>query len=93
MTLGAIEAIEEAGLVPGRDIIIITVDGEQGAIDLLLDGKINCVVECTPLIGDMIMKLAKKLAAGEPIDRITYSVERTFSEYDDDLRLLSPRGY
>jgi len=93
MTMGAIEAIEEAGLAPGKDIIIITVDGEQGAIDLLKQGRINCVVECTPLIGDKIMELAKKLAAGEPIDRITYSVERTFSEYDDDLDTLPPRGY
>ncbi len=93
MTLGAIETIEAAGLAPGKDIIIITVDGEQGAIDLLKAGKINCVVECTPLIGDTIMTLAKKLAAGEPIDRITYSVERTFSEFDIDLESLPERGY
>jgi len=93
MTFGAIEAIEEAGLVPGKDIVIITVDGEQEAIDLLIEGKINCVVECTPLIGDSIMELAKKLAAGEPIPRDTYSVEVTFSEFDDDLAELPPRGY
>lgn len=93
MTLGAIEAIEEAGLQPGKDIIIITVDGEQGAIDLLKQGKINCVVECTPLIGDVIMALAKKLAAGESIERITYSTERAFNEYDSDLESLPPRGY
>jgi ABC-type sugar transport system substrate-binding protein len=93
MTFGAIEAIEEAGLVPGKDIVIITVDGQQQAIDLLAEGKINCVVECTPLIGDVIMELAKKLAAGEPIPRDTYSRERTFSEFDDDLDTLPPRGY
>ena len=63
MTMGAIEAIEEKGILPGKDIIIISVDGEQGAIDLLKAGKINCVVECTPLLGDIIMHLAKKLAA------------------------------
>ena len=39
MTLGAIEAIEEAGLAPGKDVIIITVDGEQAAIDLLQEGQ------------------------------------------------------
>lgn len=60
MTLGAITAIEDAGLVPGEDIIIITVDGEQAAIDLLRAGKINCVVECKPQIGDMVMDLAEK---------------------------------
>ncbi len=93
MTLGAIEAIEEAGLVPGKDIVIITVDGEQAAIDLLKEGKINCVVECTPLIGDMIMELAKKLAAGESIPRNTYSEEKVFSEFDTDLDSLPARGY
>ena len=40
MTLGAISAMEEVGLIPGKDIIIITVDGEQAAIDLLREGKI-----------------------------------------------------
>ncbi|MDL2205835.1 ABC transporter substrate-binding protein [Eubacteriales bacterium OttesenSCG-928-N13] len=93
MTLGAIEAIEQAGLNPGKDIVIITVDGEQGAIDLLMQGKINCVVECTPLIGDLIMQLSKKLAAGEAIPRITHSSERVFSEYDENLEHLPARGY
>jgi galactofuranose transport system substrate-binding protein len=93
MTFGAITAIEEAGLVPGKDIVIITVDGEQEAIDLLKQGKINCVVECTPLIGDVIMELAKKLAAGEPIPRDTYSVEGVFTEFDENLESLPPRGY
>lgn len=93
MTLGAIEAIEEAGLQPGKDIVIVTVDGEQKAIDLLKQGKINCVVECTPLIGDVVMELAKKLAAGESIPRDTYSQERVFSEFDTDLENLPPREY
>ena len=93
MTLGAMEAIEAADLVPGKDIVIITVDGEQGAIDLLKKGKINCVVECTPLIGDMIMSLAKKLAAGEAVDRYTYSKETVFTEFDDNLQNIPARRY
>ena len=93
MTLGAIEAIEAAGMTPGKDIVIITVDGEQGAIDLLKQGKINCVVECTPKIGDIIMSLSKKLAAGETIERYTYSKETVFSEFDADLQNIPERGY
>lgn len=93
MTLGAIEAIEAAGLVPGKDIVIVTVDGEQAAIDLLKAGKINCVVECTPLIGDKVMELAKKLAAGETIPRNIYSQEQVFSEFTPDLQSLPPREY
>lgn len=93
MTLGAIEAIEEKGLYPGRDIVIISVDGEQSAIDLLKRGKINCVVECTPMLGDMIMELAKKLGRGESIDRVTYSNETVFSDLDENVLSIPPRGY
>jgi len=93
MTLGAIEAIEAANLKPGIDIIIITIDGEQGAIDLLKEGKINCVVECTPMIGDMIMELAKQLADGIEIPRISHPYEQVFSEFDEDLSRIPLRGY
>ena len=93
MTLGAISAMEEVGLIPGKDIIIITVDGEQAAIDLLREGKINCVVECKPDIGPTVMALAKQLAAGEEIPRITYSEEQVFTEYDENLDAIAPRGY
>jgi len=93
MTLGALEAIQAEGMVPGKDIVIITVDGEQGAIDLLKQGKINCVVECTPKIGGIIMSLAKKLAARETVERYTYSKETVFSEFDADLQNIPERGY
>ena len=92
MTLGAIDAIREYGLAPGSDIIIITVDGEQAAIDLLKAGEINCVVECTPNLGDAVMELAKKLAAGEDVPRMSHPDEDVFTEFDD-LSDLAPRGY
>ena len=92
MTLGAIDVIQSYGLVPGKDIIIITVDGEQAAIDLLKEGKINCVVECTPLLGDLVMNMAEKLKAGESIPRTTHPQEGVFTEFDD-LSTLPPRGY
>lgn len=92
MTLGAIEAIEAVGLEPGKDIIVISVDGEQEAIDLLKEGKINCIVECTPNLGPTVIQLAQTLAAGGAIDRITHSNETVFSEYDD-VDAIAPRGY
>ena len=93
MALGAIDAMEAAGLRPGEDVIIISVDGEQAAVDLLREGKINCVVECKPDIGEAVMRLAKQLAAGEEIPRATYSEELVFTEFDDQLDAIAPRGY
>ncbi|MFD2350027.1 ABC transporter substrate-binding protein [Nonomuraea ferruginea] len=61
MGLGAIEAIEGAGKVPGKDIKIITVDAVKDGMQALADGKINYIVECSPLLGPQLMDLAKKV--------------------------------
>ncbi len=92
MTLGAVQAMEEAGLAPAKDIIIISVDGEQAAIDLLKEGKLNCVVECTPHLGELVMQMAEKLLAGESVPKSTHPIERVFTERDD-LTDLPKRGY
>jgi simple sugar transport system substrate-binding protein len=92
MTLGAIDAMKERGMQPGADIVIVTIDGEQAAIDALKRGEVNCVIECNPKLGPDIMKLAGYLARGESIPRITYVPGASFTE-DSDLSRLPPRGY
>ena len=92
MTLGAIDAMKERGIRPGVDIVIVTIDAEQAAIDALIRGEINCVVECNPKQGPEIVRLATLLARGEPIPRITFMTEEVFSEFDDLAGIL-PRGY
>ena len=92
MTLGAIEVMEENGIKPGKDIVIISVDGEQEAIDRLKEGKINCVVECSPMLGEAVMDLAEKIVSGQPYPRISRPEEGCFTEYDD-LSDLPPREY
>ena len=92
MTLGALPEIEEAGLTPGKDIIVISIDGGQDAIDVLKQGKINCVVECTPKLGKEVMETAIKLKNGETVDKVIHPEERYFSD-EQDLSNLEPRGY
>ena len=92
MTLGAIAAMKERGIRPGADIVIVTIDAEQAAIDALLRGEINCVVECNPKQGPDIVRLATLLARGEVIPRITFMSEEVFSEFDN-LSGIQARGY
>ena len=92
MTLGALPEIEEAGFKPGEDMIIISIDGGQEAIDVLKAGKINCVVECTPMLGQELMDTAKKLKAGENVEAVIHPRETYFSD-EMDLSGLAPRGY
>jgi len=92
MTLGAIDAMKERDIQPGKDIIIVSIDAEQAAIDALKRGEINCVVECNPNQGPDIMNLAQRLARGETIPLISYMIEAVFNEWDD-LSRLPARGY
>ncbi len=48
MAIGAIQAIEEAGLKPGKDITIISIDAVKGAFEAMMAGKLNVTVECSP---------------------------------------------
>lgn len=69
MGLGAIEAIEAAGKVPGKDIKIITIDAVKDGMQALADGKINYIVECNPLLGPDLAEVAKKVVAGEEVEK------------------------
>jgi simple sugar transport system substrate-binding protein len=78
MAIGAIQAIEEAGLAPGKDIIIISIDGVKGAFEAMIAGKLNVTVECSPLLGPQLMEAVKKVAAGETIERRIVTEESVF---------------
>jgi simple sugar transport system substrate-binding protein len=93
MMLGMLDAFRERGIKPGKDVVIVSIDAEQAAIDALKAGEVNFVIECNPKTGPAIMELAKKLAAGEKIPRLLHVDERVFSEDEKDLDELAPRGY
>jgi galactofuranose transport system substrate-binding protein len=80
MGLGAIEAIEAAGKVPGKDITIVTIDAVHDGMQALSDGKINYIVECNPLLGPQLMDLAKKVAAGQQIPNRVVTNETVFDQ-------------
>ncbi|MBR3484378.1 MAG: ABC transporter substrate-binding protein [Lachnospiraceae bacterium] len=92
MTLGALPEIEKAGFIPGKDMIIISIDGGQDAINVLKEGKINCVVECTPKLGGLLMDTALKLKSGEAVKDIIHPEEQVFSD-EQDTSKIEPRGY
>ena len=80
MGLGAIQAIEEAGLKPGKDIKIVTVDAVHDGMQALADGKINFIVECSPLLGDQLMDTVKKIKAGQQVEKRIVTEETVFDQ-------------
>lgn len=64
MALGAIAALEAAGRKPGKDIIIVSIDGERDGLQAIIDGKLGATVECNPRFGPAAYKAAIDYANG-----------------------------
>lgn len=90
--LGAIEAIEAAGKVPGKDIKVVTIDAVKDGMTALSNGKINYIVECSPMLGDQLMDLAKKVIAGEAVPERVVTEETTFTQ-EQAKQVLASRPY
>lgn len=80
MALGAIQAIEEYGLKPGKDIIIVSVDAVRGAFEAMLEGKLNCTVECSPLLGPQLFDAVEELMAGKKLTKRIVTKEGVFPQ-------------
>jgi galactofuranose transport system substrate-binding protein len=48
MVIGAIQAIKEAGLKPGKDIKVVSIDAVPDIFKAMADGEANATVELTP---------------------------------------------
>jgi len=78
MGLGAIDAIEAAGLKPGVDIKIVTIDAVHDGVQALSEGKINFIAECNPLLGPQLMSTARDVLAGKTVPKRIVTVEGIF---------------
>jgi ABC-type sugar transport system substrate-binding protein len=92
MGLGAIKAIEQAGLRPGKDILVLSVDATRLAFQAMIAGKLNMSVECNPLLGPQIIKAVKNLAAGKEIPVNIITEEGVFSQ-ESAKRTIGTRNY
>jgi ABC-type sugar transport system substrate-binding protein len=78
MAIGAIQAIEEAGMKPAKDITIISIDAVKGAFEAMIAGKLNVSVECSPLLGPQLMSAVKDLKAGKSLQKRIVTEEGIF---------------
>jgi len=80
MALGAIEAIEESGKVPGKDVVIIGVDAIKKAFEAIIAGKMNATIECSPLLGPQLVDAVNDLVAGKPVDKRIVTIEKDYDQ-------------
>ena len=93
MALGAIQAIEEAGKKPGKDIIIISIDGVKTMFEEIFAGRANCTVECNPLIGAQLFDVIEKIHAGESVPAYIPSQEGVYDSKSITAEVVAGRKY
>jgi ABC-type sugar transport system substrate-binding protein len=67
MAIGAITALEAAGRKPGEDVILVSIDGENAALDAIIEGKLGASVESSPFFGPIAHETMMKYVNGEDI--------------------------
>ena len=80
MALGAIQAMEESGVKPGKDVLVVSIDGVRGAFEAMIEGKLNCTVECNPLLGPGIFDAIEAIRAGKTVPKKISLPERLYEK-------------
>ena len=93
MAYGAIDALKNAGLAPGRDVTIVSFDASRHALELVMAGEISYDVECNPLHGPRVEAIIQRLEKGQTPPKLTYVEETAFDTETITQSILDSRGY
>jgi simple sugar transport system substrate-binding protein len=80
MALGAIQALEEAGMKPGTDVIVVSIDAVKAAFEAMVAGKLNATVECNPLLGPIAFDTIDKIRAGKDVPKFIKQNDGMFDQ-------------
>jgi simple sugar transport system substrate-binding protein len=91
MALGAIQALEAAGLHPGQDVLVISIDATRGALEAIATGKLSASVECSPLLGPLAFDAVQAIARGEKVEKRVLVRDQIFDASNAAAELPSRR--
>lgn len=94
MTMGAIEAMQEAGVSFGEygKVKIISFDAIRDALEMVEEGMINVDIECNPVQGEYIDEIIRKLENGEAVEK-SYVVKENVFTKENVAEFLDDRTY
>ncbi|CAN5904522.1 ABC transporter substrate-binding protein [soil metagenome] len=78
MALGGIQALIAAGLKPGADVTVVSVDGERAALEAIERGELGATVECNPRYGPLAFATIDKFRKGQAIPPKIIVTDRFF---------------
>ena len=64
MAIGAIAALKAAGRHPGKDVIVVSIDGERDALNAIINGEEGTTVQSSPFFGPISFQTIDQYASG-----------------------------
>jgi ribose transport system substrate-binding protein len=78
MALGAIQALKAAGRTPGKDVTIVSIDGEKAALEAIIKGELGASIESSPRFGPLAFDTVEKYLRGEQVPTKIILQDRIF---------------
>ncbi|WP_299651263.1 galactofuranose ABC transporter, galactofuranose-binding protein YtfQ [uncultured Jannaschia sp.] len=86
MALGAIQAIKEAGVDPGDDILVVSIDAVPDIFLAMSEGDANATVELTPnMAGPAFDALEAYMADGTEPEKFIQTESKLYTQDDDPM--------
>lgn len=89
MALGAVTAVTAAGRAPGTDVKIVSIDGTANAVQAIVDGQMNAVIESNPRFGPLAFATAQQFFDGEPIPENLIIEDREYGPDNAEAELAN----
>jgi ABC-type sugar transport system substrate-binding protein len=80
MALGAIAAVKAIGKVPGKDIQVVSIDGEKDGLKAVAAGDLYATVECSPRFGPKGFQTMMDYADGKPVPTLIINTDQLFTK-------------
>jgi ABC-type sugar transport system substrate-binding protein len=80
MALGAIAAIKSIGKQPGKDIQVVSIDGEKDGLKAVAAGDLYATVECSPRFGPKAFQTMASYASGKPVPTLIINSDQFFDK-------------
>jgi galactofuranose transport system substrate-binding protein len=80
MALGAIAAAKASGRQPGKDIKVVSIDGEKDGLKAVAAGDLYATVECSPRFGPIAFQTLTGYAAGKAVPTLIINNDQLFTK-------------
>ncbi len=79
MAIGAIQALKAAGMQPGKDVLVISIDGQKDALKSIISGELFASIECSPFFGPIAFDIIERHLAGDEVEKKIINEDRIFT--------------